>query len=337
MVFAIVQASRELDDRSDEAVHRADPRRLPSRSPRATASFRSRFPTGGFGGMVTKPWSERTKTTQQLLMESMGPLSKIPGVRAIPLTPPPLPGGGDFPVDLVIASAAEPQQLGELAEPAGAEGVRERAVHLRRRRSEVRPAAGRGRLRSRQAALAGRRPEPGRPDLSTLLGGDYVNRFSIQGRSYKVIPQVKRAERLTPDQLDADLRHRLRRQARAAVDVRNLRTTTEPRELKKFQQLNAVRIQGVIPPPVPLDQALRLPGGRGAGPSCRRASRSTTPASRGSCGRKAAVPRHVPALGDPDLPGARGAVRELPRSVHHPRRARCRWRSPARCCSRSSG
>ena len=58
-------------------------------------------------------------------------------------------------------------------------------------------------------------------DLSTLLGGDYVNRFSIQGRSYKVIPQVKRAERLTPDQLDADLRHRIGRQARAAVDVRD--------------------------------------------------------------------------------------------------------------------
>ena len=35
-------------------------------------------------------------------------------------------------------------------------------------------------------------------DLSALVGGDYVNRFSIQGRSYKVIPQVKRAERLTP-------------------------------------------------------------------------------------------------------------------------------------------
>jgi multidrug efflux pump subunit AcrB len=38
-------------------------------------------------------------------------------------------------------------------------------------------------------------------DLSTLLGGNFVNRFSIQGRSYKVIPQVKRSERLTPDQL----------------------------------------------------------------------------------------------------------------------------------------
>ena len=66
--------------------------------------------------MVTKPWSERTKTTQQLLMESMGPLSKIPGVRVIPQAPPPLPGGGNFPVDLVIASAAEPKQLTELAE-----------------------------------------------------------------------------------------------------------------------------------------------------------------------------------------------------------------------------
>ena len=47
-------------------------------------------------------------------------------------------------------------------------------------------------------------------DLSTLLGGNYVNRFSIQGRSYKVIPQVKRSERLTPDQLDGHLRHRAR-------------------------------------------------------------------------------------------------------------------------------
>src|SRR4029077_17973752 len=73
------------------------------------------FSTTGFGGMVTKPWSERSKTAQQLLMESMGPLSRIPGVRVIPLPPPPLPGGGDFPVDFVIASAAEPQQLGDLA------------------------------------------------------------------------------------------------------------------------------------------------------------------------------------------------------------------------------
>jgi len=91
-----------------------------------------------------------------------------------------------------------------------------------------------------------------------MLGGNYVNRFSIQGRSYKVIPQIKRAERLTPDQLEqiyiTGSGGRLVRLSTFA----SLRTTAEPRELKKFQQLNAVRIQGVIPPPVALDQALRF-------------------------------------------------------------------------------
>src|SRR5436309_3263903 len=84
--------------------------------PESASIFQLTFPTGGFGGMVTKPWSERTKTTQQLMMQSMVPLSKIAGVRVIPQAPPPLPGGGDFPVDLVIASAGEPQQLSDIAE-----------------------------------------------------------------------------------------------------------------------------------------------------------------------------------------------------------------------------
>src|SRR5947209_8284438 len=79
--------------------------------PENGSTFQITTPNGGFGGMVTKPWSERKKTAQQLLLESTKPLSQIAGVRVIPLTPPPLPGGGNFPVDFVIASAAEPQQL----------------------------------------------------------------------------------------------------------------------------------------------------------------------------------------------------------------------------------
>jgi multidrug efflux pump len=75
--------------------------------PESGSIFQLTMPNGGFGGMTVKPWSQRTKTTQQLLMESMGPLSKIAGIRVIPQAPPPLPGGGNFPVDLVIASAAE--------------------------------------------------------------------------------------------------------------------------------------------------------------------------------------------------------------------------------------
>jgi multidrug efflux pump len=93
-------------------------------------------------------------------------------------------------------------------------------------------------------------------DLSVLLGGDYVNRFSIQGRSYKVIPQIERAERLTPDQLSQIYITGSGDKLVPLSTFASLKITAEPRELKKFQQLNAVRIQGVIPPPVPLDTAL---------------------------------------------------------------------------------
>ena len=94
--------------------------------------------------------------------------------------------------------------------------------------------------------------------MSTLLGGNYVNRFSIQGRSYKVIPQVKRSERLTADQLKAIYVTGPGGRLVPLSTFATLKTSTEPRELKRFQQLNAVRIQGVIPPGVSLDQALRF-------------------------------------------------------------------------------
>jgi multidrug efflux pump len=93
-------------------------------------------------------------------------------------------------------------------------------------------------------------------DLATMLGGDYVNRFSIQGRSYKVIPQMKRSERLTPDQLKDVHVSGPDGKLVPLSTFASLKTTTEPRELKRFQQLNAVRVQGAIPPGVSVDDAL---------------------------------------------------------------------------------
>ena len=224
--------------------------------PEAASIFQLTFPTGGFGGFVTKPWSERSKTTEQLLMEVAGPLSQIPGIRAIPLTPPSLPGGGDFPVDMVIASAAEPEQLREFANQlvpkAFASGLfifADADMKFDQPQAEV--VFDRDKLRSQGVSLS----QAGL-DLSTLLGGDYVNRFSNQGRSYKVIPQVKRSERLTADQLERMYITGSNDQLVPLSTFASLQTTAEPRELKKFQQLNAVRIQGVIPPPVALDDAL---------------------------------------------------------------------------------
>jgi multidrug efflux pump len=224
--------------------------------PETGATFQITGPTGGFSGMVTKPWSERKKTTEELLVEAGGKLSAIPGVRVIPMTPAPLPGGGDFPVDFVIASTAEPQQLSELANQlvgkAFASGLFIFAdADLKFDQPQAEVVFDRDKVRSLGVDLS----QAGQ-DLATMLGGDYVNRFSIQGRSYKVIPQVKRSERLTADQLEQI--HVTGPDGRLVPlsTFATLRTSTEPRELKRFQQLNAVRIQGVIPPPVSLDQAL---------------------------------------------------------------------------------
>ncbi len=255
VVFSVVQAAPNAT--IDQTVMFAERIHDVFRSFPETASiFQLTTPAGGFGGMVTKPWSERTRTAQELLMAVSGPLSQIPGIRVIPLTPPALPGGGNFPVDLVIASAAEPEQLGEFAntlvEKAFGRGLFMFAdADLKFDQPQAEVVFDRDRLRSQGVDI-------GRVglDLATMLGGDYVNRFSIQGRSYKVIPQVERAGRLTPAQL-ADI-HVTGAGGRLVPlsTFAGLETSAEPRELKKFQQLNAVRIQGVIPPPVPLDQAL---------------------------------------------------------------------------------
>jgi multidrug efflux pump len=255
VVFSILQTSANstLDQTKMFAEQVADVYRS---LPEAASVFQLTFPTGGFGGFVTKPWSERSKTTEQLLMEVGGKLAQVPGIRAIPLTPPPLPGGGDFPVDLVISSAAEPARLREFADQlvpkAFASGLfmfADADVKFDQPQAEV--VFDRDKLRSQGVDLS----QAGL-DLSTLVGGDYVNRFSIQGRSYKVIPQVKRTERLTPDQLEGMYITGSDDKLVALSTFASLKTTAEPRELKKFQQLNAIRIQGVIPPPVPLDQAL---------------------------------------------------------------------------------
>jgi multidrug efflux pump len=255
VVFGIVQAS--ANSTLDQTRLFADQVNAVYQSvPETASTFQITGPTGGFGGMVLVPWSERTKTAQQLLLETSPALARIPGVRVIPMTPQPLPGGGEFPVDLVVASTAEPERLVEVANAlvakAFASGLFLFAdADLKFDQPQAEVVFDRDRLRSQGVDLA----RVGR-DLATMLGGDYVNRFSIQGRSYKVIPQVRRADRLTPEQLTEI--HVTGADGRLVPlsTFATLERSTQPRDLRRFQQLNAVRIQGVVPPGVALDQAL---------------------------------------------------------------------------------
>src|SRR5213082_3279116 len=257
VVFAVIQApaNATLDETNLFAQQMYD---VYHSMPESDSIFQITSPTGGFGGMVTKPWSQRKKTAQQLLVQATGPLSQIPGIRVIPLTPPPLPGGGSFAVDFVIQSSAEPQQLselgGQLVQKAMASGMFIFAdIDVKFDQPQTEVVFDRDKLRSEGVDLS----QAGQ-DLSTMLGGNYVNRFSIQGRSYKVIPQIERAKRLTADQLSEIYVTGAGGKLVPLSTFATLKTTTEPRDLKRFQQLNAVHVQGVIPPGVSLDSALRM-------------------------------------------------------------------------------
>jgi multidrug efflux pump subunit AcrB len=255
VVFGIVQSSANATlDQTKLFTAKVD--EVYRSFPETASTFQITFPTGGFGGMVTKPWSERERTAQELLVQASAELAKIPGIRVIPMIPQPLPGGGDFPVDLVIASTAEPERLTEVANQLVAKAFRSGLfifadADLKFDQPQAEVVFDRDKLRSLGVEMS----QVGR-DLSTMMGGNYVNRFSIEGRSYKVIPQAKRAERLSPAQLGEVHVSGPGGRLVPLSTFATLRSTTEPRELRRFQQLNAVRIQGVIPPGVPIDQAL---------------------------------------------------------------------------------
>jgi multidrug efflux pump len=226
--------------------------------PEEKATFQVIFPTFGFGGMVTKPFNERSRGIAQIQMDTSMKTANIPGVRVINIIPPALPGAGEgFPVDLAIVSTAEPARLAEFANQLvmkafGSGKFMFADTDLKFDQPQAKVVFNRDKLRSQGVDMA----QAGR-DLSVLLGGNYVNRFSIQGRSYKVIPQVKRSERLTADQLTQMYITGPNGKLVPLSTFATVQTSTEPRELKRFQQLNAVRVQGAIPPGVSLDSALK--------------------------------------------------------------------------------
>ena len=225
--------------------------------PETEFTFQVTFPTTGFSGMVVKPWDQRQRTVFQILPEVQQRLGAIPGIQIFPVTPPALPGGGQFPVEFVIASTASTQEILDIAKQ-----VQEKAtqsgmfafpplidVKLDQPQTEVV-------IDRDKVAMLGLNLQQVGADLSAAVGGNFVNRFNIAGRSYKVIPQIQRVDRLNPDQLEAIYVTGPNGQLLPLSTVASLRNSTGPRTLNRFQQLNSVKISGVAIQP--LDQALRF-------------------------------------------------------------------------------
>jgi multidrug efflux pump len=213
----------------------------------AKFTFQLTTPAGGFAGVGLRPWDERERTVFEILPEVRQKLQQIPGVQMFALIPPALPGGGQFPVELVIAASAEPREILRYAEQlqqrAATSGLFAFPPQIDVKIDQ--PQAELVFDRDKVAALGLSMQQVG-SDLAAAASGDYVNRFNIAGRSYKVIPQLKRAERLDPQQIRDDLYVRgPGDQLIPLASIASLERSVQPRSLNRFQQLNAVKISGV--------------------------------------------------------------------------------------------
>ncbi|APR78987.1 RND multidrug efflux transporter [Minicystis rosea] len=226
-------------------------------TPEFDHSFQITLPSGGFGGMLVKPWEERKRSIFPIQAELFGKLSAIPGVRAPVFLPAALPSPGQFPVEFVMASTASYEDLVRYAELVVQEAMKSGLfafppitdVRLDQAKSDIL-------LDRDKIASMGLTMQGVGADLGSMLGGNFVNRFNIDGRAYKVIPQIERAGRLTADQLQSIHVTGPSGELVPLSSIATLKTGVEPRSLNRFQQLNAIKISGLAPRS--LDQGLRV-------------------------------------------------------------------------------
>jgi multidrug efflux pump len=231
--------------------------------PESNFTFQITFPSGGFWGLALKPWDARERTAFRILPEVQRRVSVMTGVQTFPILPPALPGGGSFPVEIVLASTAEASEILSFAQQLQAKAMASGMfafpplidVKIDQPQSEIVVD------RDKVTELGLDLQTVGR-DLAAAMGGNFVNRFSVGGRSYKVIPQVLRTERLNPEQVKDIHVTGPGGQLVALSSIATIRDSVTPRSLNRFQQLNAVKISGVAMRP--LDQALGFLEGEAA-------------------------------------------------------------------------
>jgi multidrug efflux pump len=211
-------------------------------------SFQITFPSGGFGGALMKPWAERERDIFAIQGDLYQKTAGITGIRAPVFLPSALPSAGFFPVEFVIASTADHQEILGFAEELAAEAMKSGQfafppildVRIDQAKTEI--VIDRDKVNAMGLSM-----QSIGADLSSMLGGNFVNRFSLDGRSYKVIPQIERAGRLTPEQLEDIHVTGPRGELIPLGAIATLKDEIEPRSLNRFQQLNAVKISGVAP------------------------------------------------------------------------------------------
>jgi multidrug efflux pump len=199
----------------------------------------------GIGGALFKPWSQRKRNAHELQLDLQQKWAQIAGAQIFAFQFPSLPGSSGYPVQFVISTTEPFQNLNDVAQAVVDKALSQHAFYFADVDLKLdKPQATIEVDRDKVAALGLSESDVGSA-LSAALGGGYVNYFSISGRSYKVIPQVRQVDRLNPDQV---LDNYIRTPSGATIPastVAHVKYSVVPESINRFQQLNSVTIGGV--------------------------------------------------------------------------------------------
>jgi multidrug efflux pump len=228
---------------------------------------------GGFGGsgggaspsamagFALTPWSQRDRSTNQVLQQEMQPrFEAITGLKMFSMVPPSLPsaGGGAGGGEFIIGGVGSLEQLSALSDAILDKAYAskrfiflDKDLKIDKPRIEVD-------IDRDKAATLGIDMRTLAADMSAMLAGGYSNLFSMQNRSYRVIPQVQRSDRLNAHDLENYYTRTRDGKLIPLSTIVTLKESAQPQSLKRFQQLNAVSIMFAPRPGVSKGEALAI-------------------------------------------------------------------------------
>lgn len=201
-------------------------------------------------GLILKPWHERSRSQAKILKTELQPnLPTIAGLKAVAFPLPSLPGNQNgLPVQFVVTSTEDfsiiyqiLKQLQESATKSGLFIYVDTDLKFEKPTLEVH-------IDQNKAASMGISMQNIGTSLATLLGGNYSNRFSVDGQSYEVIPQVLRVDRFNPEKMNDYTITTDSGDSVPLSSVIKLTTSTQANELYHFQQLNSATLSAMMMP-----------------------------------------------------------------------------------------
>jgi len=218
--------------------------------------FQIEAPGTSFLGVTLVPRGKRTRSATAIQQDLQQKVNALPGQKLVMFQPPALPGASGLPVQFAIKTTEPAERLNEVSQ-AFLNTVRQSGtfmfidsdLKIDQPQSIIE-------IDREKAAQIGLTTGQIGASLGALLGGGYVNYFSMQTRSYRVIPQVQRASRLNVDQLLDYPISSVNGVPVLLSTVATIRSETVPETLNHFQQLNAATLSGV--PNIGVSQAEAL-------------------------------------------------------------------------------